>query len=68
MKQKAPFYMVDGHEVSATFQNEKNPSVVSSLKQALVASYINGKQNSVCTFASQEEPEYDDIGGNADAP
>lgn len=69
MKQKAPFFMVDGHEVSLSFQREKNPNIVNPLKQALIASYISSKnQNEICTFASQGTSEYDDRGGNTDAP
>ena len=52
MKQKSPFFVVDGHEVSVTFRKEKNPDIISPLKQALIASYIR----------------YNGEGGNTDAP
>lgn len=69
MKQKSPFYMVDGHEVRLTFQQERKPDIVNPLKQALIASYINSRnQNEICTFASPGTSEYDGEGGNTDVP
>ena len=69
MRHKPSFFMVDGYEVSISFQQEKNPDIVSPLKQALIASYISGnKQNEICTFASLGTAEYDGKGGNTDAP
>lgn len=68
MKQKPTFLMVDGYEVSVEFQKEPNPDIIAPLKQALIASFISGKQNDICTFASQSTSVYDGKGGNTDAP
>ena len=69
MKQKSPFFVVDGHEVSVTFRKEKNPDIISPLKQALIASYISGKnEDDICTFVSAGISGYNGEGGNTDAP
>lgn len=68
MKQKSLFLMVDGHEVRLSFQSERNTNIIGPLKQALISSYVNGKQNDDCTFDTSGETDYDGKGGNSNAP
>lgn len=69
MKQVSPFFVVDGHEVSVTFQKEKNPDIIDPMKQALIASYIGRKKEAdIRTFAIQSTSGYNDKGGNTDVP
>lgn len=63
-------FIIDGHEVSATFAPQENQEVVQRVKQILLSAFASKKifTEGICTFAIPGERE-DNMDGSAfDAP
>lgn len=63
-------FIIDGHEVSATFAPQENQEVVQRVKQILLSAFTAKKISTegVCTFAISDEREDNMDGSDSDAP
>ena len=63
-------FMIDGHEVTASFAPLENREVVQRVKQILLATFAAKKipAGENCTFAISGEREDNMDGSNSDAP
>lgn len=63
-------FMIDGHEVTASFAPQENREVVQRIKQILLSTFASKKipAGENCTFAIPVEREDNMDGSDSDAP
>lgn len=64
-------FMIDGHEVTASFASQENREVLQRVKQILLSAFIADKKFSAednCTFAIPNKMEDNMDGSDSDVP